>query len=189
MKRLLPQQATYADVKSVTSDTGEKEPKRLKVDDACTVSESSGSLWIKCGGYLLSLKDKNTLIQGYGLNDMHINVGQYLIKKHHPIINGLKSTLTISKPNYSYPEAECNLDQHFLQVIHSRHNHWIVASNIGGPKNEITVYDSLYINVEKSTQNLLQRLMKMKNVKIFVVQPQKQEGCHNCGLFFYWFVY
>ena len=79
----------------MTSDTGEKEPERLNVDYAGTVSESSGSLWIKCGGYLLSLKDKNTLIQEYDLNDMHINVGQYLIKKHHPIINGLKSTLTI----------------------------------------------------------------------------------------------
>ncbi len=98
----------------------------------------------------------------------------------YPDINGLKSSLIITKRSYHYSDDECN--GRFLQVIHTG-NHWIIASNLGGEINEVTVYDSLYHSVEKRTHDVLKRLLKCVKVNVFGLQPQVQKGIHDCGLF------
>jgi len=50
----------------------------------------------------------------------------------------------------------------FIQVIHTG-NQWVVASSIGGAKDEVTVYDSLYTVVDKGTHDLLEWLLKNVN--------------------------
>ena len=67
------------------------------------------------------------------------NLAQELIKKNHPSIMGLKSTLIIQNRSYCYPEAERS--GRFLQVIHlaGGSGHWILAPNIGERETEIIV--------------------------------------------------
>ncbi len=88
--------------------------------------------------------------------------------------------LVITKRSYHYPDDECN--GRFVQIIHTG-NHWIIASNLGGEINEVTVYDSLYNSVEKRTCDVLKRLLKGVKVNICVLQPQVQKGVHDCDLF------
>ena len=54
---------------------------------------------------------------------------------------------------------------------------------IYGPTSEVTVYDSLFTTVNTYTKNLLERLLKNKNMNFFLVHPQIQDGCDDCGLF------
>ena len=142
----------------------EQEPKRVKVDvdldeplrqDDCAEND----VWVTCEDNTLSVVDKSSLRNGDDLNDKHINFGQYLIKRQFPNIHGLKSTLTITKRAYNYVDMECQ--DPFIQVIHTS-NHWVVASNIGGAKDEVTVYDSSYKVVDKGTHDLLKRLLKSR---------------------------
>ena len=55
----------------------------------------------------------------------------------------------------------------------------MVASSIGGAKDEVTVYDSLYKVVDKGTHDLLKQLLKNVKIKVFVLQPQSQAGVHD----------
>ena len=133
----------------------------LTVDENCTStieSEADGMVWLSCEGVSLSVLDRNILRCEDDLNDKLMDFGQQLIKTQFPKIRGLKSTLIITKFNYYYSDAEC--ENHFIQIIHAAGNHWVVASNIGGAINEVTVYDSLYKAVSKPTSDLLKRLMK-----------------------------
>ena len=139
----------------------------LPINNVPTSASNEECVWVRIGNYSLLVSDKNCLTQGNNLSDKHINFGQQLIKEHHPAIGGLKCTLTITKCNYHYPDAERH--DHFLQVIHSKGNHWITASNIGGAKNEVTVYDSLYNTIDKCTHDLLKHLLKQVNIKVFVI--------------------
>ena len=59
----------------------------------------------------------------------------------------------------------------------------ILASNIGGAINEVTVYDSLNKAVDKSAHDLLKWLLKKVKIKVFLIQPQLQVGVYDCGLF------
>ena len=168
----------------------EKNMKRRKVDDLdITVSDIDqevccnleNELWVKCGSYSLLFHDRNKLRDGNDLSDMHMNFGQMLIKQQYPNINGLKCTLQITKRSYRYPD--CERQGSFLQVIHTGGNHWVLASNVNDTVSEITVYDSLHNTVDKCTLDLLKHLLNNVHIKVFAIQPQIQEGPHDCGLF------
>ena len=103
-----------------------------------------------------------------------------MIKTQCHEICGLKSTLIISKHSYHYPDT--NSQSWFLQAVHTA-NHWVLASNIGGAFNEVTVYDSLNKAVDKSTHDLTKRLLRKVKIKVFLIQPQLQVGIHDYGLF------
>ena len=68
-------------------------------------------------GLVLSQFDKKALCDGKRLNVNHVNFGQ---RKQFPSIDGLKLTLLQTKQQTKI--------KHGLQIIHSRCNHWIVAS-------------------------------------------------------------
>ena len=85
-----------------------------------------------------------------------------------PEIDGLKSTLEITKPSYKFEMSDCLI----IQVIHCKDNHWITASNIGCDESEITVYDSIYKAIDQRTYELISHLFSRKTFTI--KQPQKQ---------------
>lgn len=145
-------------------------------DDKTLASRSAGDgTWVKYENYSLSFDDLNILCSGRNLTDKHINLGQQLIKEHHPNIVGLKSTLFIQKQSYCYSEVE--RQNHFIHLdARGNSGHWIVVSNIGGEVAEVTVYDSLNNTVSNYTTNLLKRLLKNSSIKIFVVRPQIQSS-------------
>ena len=76
------------------------------------------------------------------LNDRHMNYSQEILKAQFQDIGitRLQSTLTLSKQMSTFSEK-------YLQVIHCRENHWIVASTIDSYP-DVYVYDSLYDSVD-----------------------------------------
>ena len=75
---------------------------------------------------------------GEKLNDRHIDVAQGFLKQQFPGISGLQSPLLQKKKQ---PKADC---QQQIQIIHSRGNHWIVASMVLAEDGQVKVYNSIY---------------------------------------------
>ena len=68
----------------------------------------------------------------------------------------------------------------YLQIIHSRGNHWIVASNIGcAPK--LQVFYSLYSFVDKTTIELLTNMFGPSIIEMR--DSPQQVGATDCGLY------
>ena len=78
-----------------------------------------------------------------------INYAQSLQKKH---IDGLKDTLLLHKKQEKMKQGK--------QIIHTRGNHWIVASNLRGSNCEVQTFDSLYTPVHKDTQKVILNLFE-----------------------------
>ena len=133
--------------------------------------------WLQLDGNTLSQFDKNELCEGKQLNDNHINYAQALLKKQFPSLEGLQLTLLQNKrPKKKVARG--------LQVIHSRNNHWIVASTLDCRNNEVKVFDSLYSSVDEETQATILNLFEINGqLKLNILNLQKQRGGSDCGLF------
>lgn len=70
----------------------------------------------------------------------------------------------------------------YLQIVHTRNNHWIVFSTLGCLPKQVKVYDSLYSDFEEGTKNLLEKLFG-SDVSYQVNSSPRQEGYVDCGLF------
>ena len=111
---------------------------------------------------------------GEKLSDLSIDFAQGLLKKKFPGVNGLQSNLYQYKLRPSVPPK----DQ--LQLIHSRGDHWIVASTIGCSSDKVLVYDSVYSTLDNATLDVIANLFRSSTVKM--LECQKQEGGKDCGL-------
>ena len=65
-----------------------------------------------------------------------------------------------------------------LHVIHSRGDHWIVASTVGC---RVLVYDLVYSTLDSATLDVIANLFHSSTVKM--LECQKQEGGKDCGVF------
>lgn len=111
------------------------------------------------------------------LTDKHINFAQKLVGYKFKNIYGLQLTLTLHKA--TRVPAKCA--KNFLQIMHCRNSHWIVASTIlSYPK--VTVYDSLYNSIDRNTTGILKQLFGPK-VEVVINNDIKQIGVEDCGLF------
>ena len=125
---------------------------------------------------VLSQRDRNTLTTGGWLNDNHINLAQELLKRQFKNLSGFQSTLLLSKLKEPLPATGT------LQVLHSRGNHWIVASTLGCSAGEVSVFDSLYPSVDEGTLGLLKQLFGV-HIKVKMESCPKQADVSDCGLF------
>ena len=102
--------------------------------------------WLTIDKHCLSYDDK-AIIAGNGLlNDKIMYITQLLIKIHCcQEINGLHSP-QLGK-NYKFPKTSSP----FIQVLHVRRNHWIVASSVNCEPGIVKIYDSLYSNIDLDT--------------------------------------
>ena len=66
-------------------------------------------------------------------------------------------------------------------MIHTRENHWIVASTVCCCTQEVRIYDSLFTTVDSTTSLLLKQVFE-ERVKIAVGTSPRQEGIHDCGV-------
>ena len=89
---------------------------------------------------------------------------------------GLKSTLTLCE------HQNLPVKSRYLQIIHSRGNHWIIASHIGSAANVLQVFDSLYSSVDDTTMKLLTKLFGA-SVAIEMGSCPQQSGTADCGIF------
>ena len=63
-----------------TPDAQAKQNKKRKLDDA----------WILNDSLILKISDKDMILQGFELNDVHIHAAQTLLHQHSPTISGLR---------------------------------------------------------------------------------------------------
>ena len=140
--------------------------------------ELSGSqIWVRCSGIVLTTTDKDGIMNEVKLNDLMINMAQQLLRKQFPRITGLQSTLLQSKIHHAILTSK----EH-LQIIHSRGNHWIVASRIQAEDSVVRVYDSIYNTIDEGTQQVI-KILFGQSFSLEIVPIEKQIGGRDCGLF------
>ena len=105
----------------------------LSLKEACTTLYSS---------------DKEAILRGDKLNDMHILFAQTLLRQQFPGVQGLSCTLTQNHLRFDF-------DKEIVQVCHVRNDHWIVISNILSEAKKIDIFDSVYSNSDESTEALV----------------------------------
>jgi hypothetical protein len=114
---------------------------------------------------------------GEWLTDEHVDNAQAILAQHFPYIRGLQAVWVFISEGCQYVGTPTN---EFVQILNIAGNHWITVSNIGCPKHTITVYDSLYSDVNPSSRaNFLRQIAYMlmptsKHVTIQWADMQKQ---------------
>ena len=141
-------------------------------------SSQKGSLvWVQLEGITLKTEDKAIIANGEKMHDLIIDMAQRLLKKQFPNLLGLQSTLLQQKKRQQGIERN-NLQ---LQVIHSRGDHWIVASTIFADDGQVNVYDSVYHAIDKETEVIIANLFGSLSIRI--VNIEKQSGGSDCGVY------
>ena len=129
--------------------------KEGSIEDAVVIREeieypeicSKTKYWVHIGKYKLTLAEREILIKGQWLNDLHVNAVQHLVKNKFPQFGGLQNTVLFQSATFR------PLPKGSLQILHINNNHWIVVSIL---KNDvdITVYDSLNASISTVVQPL-----------------------------------
>ena len=119
------------------------ESKKGKLSD--DLPELEREKWVQFVAIVLTQTNKNKILMGEKLNDRHIDVAQGFLKQQFPGISRLQSPLLQKKKQ---PKADC---QQQIQIIHSRSNHWIVASTVLVEDGQVKVYDSIYCTLDRET--------------------------------------
>ena len=132
--------------------------------------------WVHIGKILLKTKDKDILVDGLELNDLHVNASQTLLKKQHPLVNGFTSTLKVASLNGWTPN--------YIQILHcATKHHWVTLTTLGCKDGEVRIYDSLFTKVDDTTLNTIAMLFGDTDVTCNVPPVQKQQGIVDCGVF------
>ena len=124
--------------------------------------------------FLPTDEELGKIIRGNDITDFSINSACKLLKQQFPSVKGLSLTL------YQRKQHSEHFVKDSIQIVHSRGNHWLVASTIKC-EDEVLVFDSLYADLDDDTRNIIQNLFACKNIKMATCQ--KQLGAHDCGLF------
>ena len=161
----------------------EPSSKRRRVDSNGNHDDSvklvSPRPWLSLdSGCCLSEDDKTIISSGAWLTDQHMNFTQKVLKNQFPCLNGLQSTLLLSKPHCSMVLSPTN----YLQIVHTWNNHWIAISTLGSKTNEVKIYDSLYSDVDEQREDLIKGLFGA-DVSIQVTSSPRQQGHNDCGLY------
>ena len=146
----------------------------MDVDDVLLTGDTSAKPWLMLNGIELTEAD---IIKGAELNDKHMNFAQEIIRMQFNNLTGLQSTLTLAV----HPRPLITPAHPFLQIIHSKGNHWIVASTTASLPT-VQVLDSLYSSVDDMTTRLLTNLFGV-NVTVEMGLCPQQDGTADCGVF------
>ena len=127
-------------------------------------------------------KEVEEIIMGNELSDLHINMAQNLLKAQFPEFNGFRSTLLQEK---ELPVQSTDDVKNKVQIIHcNKRHHWIVATTVKYENSQVLVIDSLYKSLDDETKGTVCRLFQSKIPPVIkVVNPQRQKGDKDCGLF------
>ena len=104
---------------------------------------------------------------------------QTLLKQQFSNIQGLYSTLLLFRQKQIFVSA-CG--RNILQIIHTRQDHWIVASTIGCNDKEVCIYDTSFTSLDCSTKKLMSQLFG-EDAHTKMQSCPKQQGGNDCGLF------
>ena len=125
---------------SGTGEAVEPAKKKTKIvvgvkDGEASDYASTSEIYLRKYGQYLLVSDKEALCKGEKLNDRHINFAQALLKAQFPSVEGLSCMLLQSKPRNCSERIRSG-----LQIVHSREDHWILASNMSSHE-KLLVYD------------------------------------------------
>ena len=128
------------------------------------------------GQLILTRKERQEILHGKQLTDLHVNAYQTLLKQRKENINGLQDTLLqISRPLPS-------LSGLTLQIIHVGSSHW---ATLRVSENDVYVYDSSYTSISTDTQNVIATLLcsSADAITAHIMNVSKQTGSTDCALF------
>ena len=119
---------------------------------------------------------------GDELSDLYVNMAQNLLKAQFPQLNGFGSTLLQGK---ELPVQSTDAVKNKVQIIHcDKRHHWIVATTVKCENGQVLVIDSLYKSIDDETKSTVCRLFQSKEPPVIkVINPQRQKGSKDCGLF------
>jgi len=155
----------------------------IVISDDNTPSTSKGKvktnkIWVICNGYRLYHQNKQQLLSGKELNDMHINGTCSLIKQQYPEIGGMQLTVwqQSNRPLMNRKNA--------IQILHINKNHWAVISTIGCEENSVNYYDSLSTTIASSTKRIIVKLLQPDDsMTVQIKNVAEQFGGTECGLY------
>ena len=136
---------------------------------------SPDCLWVSLKDSRIELYDCDNqgIVKGHKLNDLHILFGQSLLKNQFPEVQGLSCTLTQSRLRF-------DMEKDIVQICHVRNDHWIVISNLLCGAGKINVFDSVYSDIDESTEALIVGMFDQPvELKMF---PIFTEAERRCGL-------
>ena len=145
----------------------------ITVPDEASTGVERSSFWVKKGCIVLSFTERDEITMGKELSDLHINFAQALLKQQYGLEKGFYSTLLQGQQHHIHPK---------IQIVHSRGNHWIVASTVLSEDSVVNVYDTLYNSLDTSTVAILNCLYE-KGSKYHFANISKQKGCKDCGVY------
>ena len=161
----------------VSSATSEPNPKRIKLEQT-DKDLSQPSVWVMFPATRIQLliEDKLMIEEQHQLNDCHMNFVHAMLRTQFPKCNGLKNTLLQN-------QVRLTIANKIVQILHIRNNQWIVISNVHCSGDDLSVYDTLYDDIDSSTMALLSSMFE-ENINVSIVpQVQKQQGDVDCGVF------
>ena len=124
----------------------------------------------------LFIEDKLMIEEQHQLNDRHINFVQAMLRIQFPKCDGLKNTLLQN-------QVRLTIANKIVQILHIRNNHWVVISNVHCSGDNLSMYDTVYDDIDSSTMALLSSMFE-ENINVSIVpQVQKQQGDMDCGVF------
>ena len=131
----------------------------------------------------LSGEDRRILRSGQWLTANHISAAQSLLKKSHPLQNGLCDT------SYLVERFQWPSDPHkFVQIIHVGGAHWACVSNRFCKEDEkhvVELFDSLQTTPRDSIKEQVCTMLRCEKsfLTIRVINVQQQTTGDSCGLF------
>ena len=140
--------------------------KKIKLED-----DVDQSVWVTFTGTRIQLfaEDRHIIEEQERLTGRHINFTQALLRTQFPLIDGLQNTLLQDRCRFSVASK-------VVQILRIRNNHWVVISNLQSNGNKVSVYDTVYDDIDCSTLGLLDSMFEEEADFSIVGQLQKQQG-------------
>ena len=123
--------------------------------------------------------DKKILLSPHSyLNDNLTNAAQKLLKKSFPALPGLQGA-QLGIMAFDIQRGK------FIQILHDGRDHWLLISTVGVKHPTVQVYDSMYQSIGSHTKKQIASLLHTdsSDIKIHMINTQRQTGGSDCGLF------
>ena len=156
-------EAKQIKVEEISSSAAIPEVKRIKVEEL----EDEQIVWAIFSGTRMQLYSEDKLIieEQRRLNDRHINFAQAMLRSQFPQCDGLRNTLLQHRVRLS-------ITNKIVQILHTRSDHWVVVSNICNSRAGLSLYDTVYNDIDDSTMALICSMFE-EVVTVTTIQVQK----------------
>ena len=114
------EKSNEADVSATERMSIEEPDSSKEVVVSKEVYQPVSSEWVKFGVMVLSFKERDIIVKGEELNDIHLTFAQKILAAQFPNIVGLQATNYQSRRPLQTTEVE--------DLLHVNNNHWVVIT-------------------------------------------------------------